>query len=167
MRKNLFVGSKMDYVRGKRPKVNCIFCAIKAKNPQVKTLVIFESKFFFVSLNLHPYNPGHLIIFPKRHIKDIRELNLKEEKEIQKLTKVSLKILESIYFPSGFNIGYNLGTGGGASIQHLHLHIVPRYRNEVGFMEVISDTKIIVEFPKTSKEKLKKAFEKEKIKWKF
>ncbi len=85
-------------------------------------------------------------------------LNDEEALELHKLQNLCLDVLESVYAPHGFNLGYNIGEAGGASIEHLHLHIVPRYRRETGFIDIIGETKIIVEDPKVSLSRVREAF---------
>ncbi len=160
MKKNLFVPSKGEYVRGKRPTVDCILCSIIHNDPKAINLKIFRSKGFIVAVNLYPYNPGHLMIFPSRHIEEVEKLSLSEVGELHKLTIISLKVLRNLYKPHGFNVGYNLGKGSGASIKHLHLHVVPRYENELSFIDVLSGSKIIVEEPKDTVQKLKREYKK-------
>ena len=157
--KNLFVPNKMDYVRGKnRPDVDCILCAIVSGDERVEKLEIYQSELFFVSLNLYPYTPGHLIVFPKRHVVDIRELTPEEVGELHNVQNLCLTVLDKIYSPGGYNIGYNIGRAAGASIEHLHLHIVPRYQRELGFIDIIGGAKIIVEDPNRTQERLREAF---------
>jgi ATP adenylyltransferase len=84
MRKNIFVPSKGEYVRGKRPTVDCILCSIIQNDPKAINLKIFRSKSFIVAVNLYPYNPGHLMIFPNRHIEEIEKLSFPEVKELHK-----------------------------------------------------------------------------------
>ena len=158
-RTNLFPLNKMGYIKDKDyRKTNCILCQILEKNSNIKNLLIFQGKLACVTLNLYPYNPGHLMIFPYRHILDIRSLTTDEEQAISLLTKTALNILEKIYFAGGFNIGYNIGESSGASIAHLHLHIVPRYPNELGFIDILSGSKLIIEDPEQTKEKLHQLF---------
>jgi len=160
MRKNIFVPSKGEYVKGKRPAVECILCSIIQNDSEVISLEVVRSKNFIVAVNLYPYNPGHLMIFPNRHIEEVEKLSLSEVRELHKLTIISLKVLRNLYNPHGFNIGYNLGKGSGASIEHLHLHVVPRYENELSFIDVLSGSKIIVEEPKDTVQKLKREYKK-------
>ncbi len=156
--KYLFVPSKMDYVKGKRPDVDCILCSIIQKDEQVNRLVVYETEMFIISLNLFPYTVGHLFIFPKRHIEHLCELTEDEYSELFQLTKKCIKVLDEVYEPEGYNIGWNLGEASGATIPHIHQHIVPRYINELGFIDIIGKTKIIVEMPEKTygvlKEKL-------------
>lgn len=159
--KNLFVPNKMDYARGKkRPDVECILCAIVSGDERVEKLEVYQSELFFVSLNLYPYTPGHLIMFPKRHIVDIRELTSEEVEQSHNLQNLCLNVLDKVYSPHGYNIGYNIGSAAGASIQHLHLHIVPRYQRELGFIDIIGGAKIIVEDPNRTQQRLCEAFQK-------
>ena len=159
MRKNLFIPGKIKYARGEeRPDVECILCAIVAGSDEVARLEVYRSELFVVTLNIYPYSPGHLMVFPKRHVTDPRMLNFKELAERQEMQSLCLDVLESVYEPHGFNVGYNVGEAGGASIAHLHLHIVPRYRREIGFIEIIAGTKIIVEDPNISQSRVKEAF---------
>jgi len=161
MRNNLFVPDKMEYARGgKRPDVDCILCAILEENDKVTRLDVYRSELFVVALNLYPYAPGHLMVFPRRHITDPRTMNDEEVAELHKTQNLCLDILEGLYTPHGFNLGYNIGDAGGASIEHLHLHIVPRYRRELGFIDIIGGAKIIIEDPNVSLSRLREAFAK-------
>ena len=160
-RNNLFVPNKMGYVRGReRPDVECILCAIVEESDEVTRLEVYRSELFVVALNLYPYAPGHLIVFPKRHITDPRMLNREEVTELHKVQSLCLDVLERVYTPHGFNLGYNVGSASGASIEHLHFHVVPRYQREIGFIDIIAGTKIIVEDPNVSQMRVREAFEK-------
>lgn len=145
---------KLSYVQGEKPD-GCILCHIKNKNPEVVNLTVFRNEYFIVVVNLYPYNPGHLLIFPLRHITDIREYNEKEEKYFLHLKKKFLYILDNLYNPSGYNIGYNMGLASGASIEHLHCHIIPRYPREIGIADLIAGKKVLVESPFDTKERIK------------
>lgn len=158
MKKHLFIPSKKEYIRGKRPQVDCILCAVIAEDDKVVDSKVFSNKLVTVALNLYPYNPGHLMIFPNRHMEDISEMSIDEVMEMHDLTVLSMKILRELYHPQGFNIGYNMGEASGASIKHLHQHIVPRYRNELGFVDIITGSKIFVEDPVHALTKIKKEF---------
>ena len=159
MRNNLFVPGKMEYIRGKkRPDVECILCAIADGSDKIVRLEVHRTRLFIVALNLYPYTPGHLMVFPRRHITDPRKLNDEEVLELHKLQNLCLDVLENVYSPHDFNMGYNIGPAGGASIDHLHLHIVPRYHRETGFIDIIGGAKIIVEDPNVSLSRVREAF---------
>jgi ATP adenylyltransferase len=164
LKKHLFVPGKRKYIHQRKQQPGCILCGILADSPNVVNLTIYKTKQFSVSLNLYPYNPGHLMLFPNRHIVDPRELTAGEVKELYQLQNRVLDILEQVYQPRGFTIGYNVREASGASIEHLHLHIVPRYYNELGFLDIIGGSKIIVEDPNETKLKLKSAFTKKPLK---
>jgi ATP adenylyltransferase len=110
------------------------------------------------TVNLYPFNPGHLMIFPVRHVEDITDLSSGEAAAIHDLTVKTLRMLREEFHPTGFNVGYNLGKSGGASICHIHQHIVPRYDNELGFIDVLNGTRIMVVDPGEVMERLKKRF---------
>ncbi len=159
MQNNLFIPNKLEYVRGdKRPDVECILCAIVEGNDKVVRLEVYRSDLFVIALNLYPYAPGHMMIFPKRHITDPRMLTHDEVTELHKMQNLSIDVLEKVYSPQGFNVGYNIGEAGGASISHLHLHVVPRYKREIGFIDIIGGVKIIVEDPNVSLSRLMEGF---------
>jgi len=160
MERHLFIPNKLEYVKGNKPKVECILCAINKKDTKVTQLDIYQSEHFIVSLNLYPYNPGHLIIFPKKHLLDPRQLTNDQVLELNHLTTLTLNIVEKLYSPQGFNVGYNIGYVSGASIEHLHLHIIPRYKNEIGLIDIVGKARIIVEDPKVTLKKFKEAFSK-------
>ncbi|MBI2943877.1 MAG: HIT domain-containing protein [Candidatus Wallbacteria bacterium] len=158
LRSHLFVPSKREYVRGNRPQVECILCDIIAGRDTVDRLEIFRDDLFSVSLNLHPYNSGHLMVFPMRHVEDPRELSRDEVVRLHRLQCLAFDVLQQRYRPSGFNVGYNYGEGSGASIRHYHLHIVPRYYRELGFMDILGGAKIIVEDPMETMADLRERF---------
>jgi ATP adenylyltransferase len=158
---NLFNFHKIDYIKGKkRPDVECILCGVRDKLPEIERLEIIRTNLTIICVNLYPYNPGHLMIFPQRHVKDIRGLTDDETRDIDKLTNICLDIMDDLYSPCGYNIGYNIGESSGASISHIHRHIVPRYPNEIGFIDIIGGAKIIIEEPTTTMERFQQAFKK-------
>lgn len=156
--KHNIVRNKMNYSRGERPDVDCILCGVANNDPRVDNLLVYREEGYFVTMNLYPYNPGHLMVVPERHIEDIREFSDVDTLQMHRLQVMSMGVLERVYRPSGFNVGYNLGHGSGASIPHLHVQIVPRYHTEVGFFDVLSDSRVIVEAPDVTRENLQQAF---------
>ncbi len=148
---------KIAYLQGEKPE-GCILCLIRDKSDKIVNLTVFEDRFFNVSVNLYPYNPGHLIIFPKRHITDIREMDNEESERLIIIQNLTLDILDRCYNPSGYNIGYNMGLTAGASIEHLHLHIIPRFPRETGIADLIAGSRILVESPFETRDRLKNIF---------
>lgn len=147
MKRHLFVPTKFDYARGVKPDVGCILCEIIEGRDTVERLEVHRTEKYVVSLNLHPYNPGHLLVFPRRHVCRLDELDREEILELHELQLLCMDVLGRRYGARGFNVGLNLGPDSGASIPHLHLHVVPRYERELGFLDIISGAKIMVEDP--------------------
>jgi ATP adenylyltransferase len=154
----LFNLEKIKYIKGDKPDIECILCGIRDNDNKVKNLEIYRNQDFIISLNLYPFNPGHIMIFPLKHIEDYTEFSDIEAAEIHKLTRISIEILRNHFNCQGLNIGYNLGTNSGASIKHIHQHIVPRYGNELGFMDVVSGTRVFVVDPIEVRDRLKELF---------
>ncbi len=143
----------MAYFKTPKPK-GCILCLIGEDSEEVESLKVWENEHFFVTVNLYPYNPAHLMIAPKRHVKDVRKLTLREEMELVKLRRYIINTLDELYSPSAYNIGFNMGLEGGASIEHLHLHVIPRYPRELGVADLIAGKRVLVEDPKTTQERI-------------
>lgn len=149
---------KIGYVMGDKP-TGCILCLLRDRAPEVRSLEIARTGGFIVCLNLYPYNPGHLMIFPARHVEDIRELGAAERAELDSALDRALRALDAAQKPSGFNVGFNMGLSAGASIEHLHMHVIPRYPSEIGIAELIMGKRVLVEDPLVTREKLRRAFE--------
>ena len=150
---------KLGYLKGGQSSP-CVLCLVSAGSDEVERLVVRESRSFMVSLNLYPYNPGHLIVFPTRHVTDIRELSREERSELDGEIDACLSVLDDAMKPSGYNIGYNMGPDAGASIEHLHLHIIPRYPREIGIAELIAGARVLVQDPRETLEILGASFRK-------
>ena len=130
----------------------CKFCGyIKTKD------YITSTGLSFVIANIYPYNYGHLLISPIRHVKDLRELTKDELKDLLKMSLDFLNLLEKVYDVHSFNVGFNLGPSSGATVEHLHIHVVPRWAGDSGFMETTSSTRAIKETPQQTTERLKNA----------
>ena len=144
---------KLAYVTGKRP-IGCILCLVRDNSPDVVNLTVFASTHFIAAVNLYPYNPGHLMVFPKRHLLDIREYSPEEETDLNGMTRLLLDALDRAYAPRAYNIGYNMGPVAGASIDHIHLHIIPRYPRETGIADLLAGKRVLVEDPMVTAERL-------------
>lgn len=152
-----FSFNKMKYFREKKPD-GCILCLIHEGSKEVEDLTVYRSGLVSVTVNLYPYNPGHLLVFPNRHIQDVREMSEQEEREMSRVTKLTLDVLDDLFSPTAYNIGFNMGLEAGGSIDHLHQHIIPRYPREIGIAELIGGKKILVESPYDTAVKLTEAF---------
>lgn len=140
----------------------CVFCSAQdEKMEDEKSLLLHKGKHSFIMMNLYPYNNGHLMIIPYRHISDYLELTEDEITEIHSFTKLSIAALKEIMSPHGFNFGANLGQAAGAGIHtHLHFHLVPRWNGDTNFMPVLGEVKIISQDLLVTKNKLVQSFEK-------
>jgi ATP adenylyltransferase len=150
---------KMGYVRGRKAR-GCILCMVRDRSPEVEDLTVFRDGLFLASVNLYPYNPGHLIVFPCRHVEDLRELTGEEEARLAWLQRTLLDVLDRTHSPRAYNIGYNMGQDAGASIHHLHLHIIPRYPRELGMADLIAGKRVLVQDPRETAGIVKEALEK-------
>jgi len=122
----------------------CIFCKKPSENKDEENFILYRGERVFVIMNVYPYNNGHLMIAPYKHVGEVTELTDGEVAEMAKVCQKSLKVLKSKMSPDGFNIGMNLGKIAGAGFEHhLHIHIVPRWSGDTNFMPVISNTKVI------------------------
>ncbi|MDD4294073.1 MAG: HIT domain-containing protein [Candidatus Omnitrophica bacterium] len=135
---------RIDYVQKTVPEKGCIFCKVLKSKKDEKNLVVHRSKHCFVILNKYPYNNGHLMVVPNRHIAGMENLTDTEVLDINTVMINAIKKLKKTIKPKGFNIGMNIGQHSGAGIkEHIHVHIVPRWDGDTNFMPVIFDTKII------------------------
>ncbi len=156
MRDHLFNTDKIAYVKGARPEVTCILCAIAARDPRLELLEVLRTGLCAVSMNLYPFNTGHVMLFPLRHVEDYADLSDEEAREIHRLTAAMISAIKEEFGPVGFNVGWNLGNASGASVTHLHQHIVPRYENELGFLDVLAGTRVVVVDPRDAMERLRR-----------
>jgi ATP adenylyltransferase len=133
----------MEYIRSVGKK-GCIFCRkFKADNDR-EELVLRRGRHSFLLLNKYPYNSGHLMVAPYRHVELPSELRKVEGEEIFKLLAVAERVLKKAYKPDGMNIGANIGRCSGAGvIGHFHLHVVPRWIGDTNFLPVLDETKVL------------------------
>ncbi len=129
---------------GNRSAVSaCPFCRIPSGSDEAG-LIVARGTLVYAVLNLYPYNPGHLMVVPYRHIPDYADLTGTELAEFSDFTRHALRVLRAVSAPHGFNVGMNLGQAAGAGIAaHLHQHVVPRWGGDMNFMPVIGGTKVL------------------------
>ena len=137
----------MEYIRGPK-EPGCIFCRYPAEDPAhyPERYVLCVRADAFVMLNKYPFASGHLMVVPRRHASDLGELNPDEHAALFELVRASASALKIAVNAEGVNIGINLGASAGAGIaEHLHVHIVPRWRGDMNFMPVIADLRVMPE----------------------
>jgi len=143
----LWTPHRMAYINGERPSDHagdgCPFCAAPAKD-DAEGLVVHRGVLCYVVMNLFPYNPGHVLVCPYRHVSLYVELTDEETQEFTALTKAAIAALEGSSAPAGYNIGMNQGAVAGAGVKaHLHQHVVPRWGGDSNFLPVIAQTKAL------------------------
>lgn len=136
----------------------CIFCTTTA--PGRDDLILYRGQTCYVILNLYPYNSGHLMVVPNRHIASLHATTPAERDELMHLTRHAEMALMEAYSPQGINMGINLGRPAGAGIlDHLHVHAVPRWNGDTNFMTVIGETRVLPEDLQETKKRLQPIFE--------
>jgi ATP adenylyltransferase len=141
--KRIWAPWRIEYIRSEKPK-ECILCQKPGENRDRDNYILFRGERNFVILNKYPYNPGHLMVAPYRHLPTLDELTDEELLEHFNLVRKCVRILAEEYKPEGFNIGINLGKVAGAGIDdHIHTHIVPRWNGDTNFMTVVADMRAV------------------------
>jgi len=149
---------RIEYIEMEKPK-GCILCDKPKENNDALNYILYRGDKNFVIMNTYPYNPGHLLIAPYRHIANLEELSDEELYEHWQIVSRSLKILRQAFNPGGFNIGINLGRAAGAGIEeHVHTHIVPRWHADTNFMPVLTNIRVLPQALAETYEKLKGKF---------
>jgi ATP adenylyltransferase len=149
---------RITYIQMKKPD-GCILCEKPEENSDTENYILYRGDKNFVIMNSYPYNPGHLMIAPYRHVANLDELTDDELGEHFQVVSRSLKLLRAIFHPQGFNIGVNIGKVAGAGIDdHIHTHVVPRWQGDTNFMPVIADTRVMPEALSETYERLKGKF---------
>lgn len=146
------------YVGGSHGE-GCVFCEKLQSAEDEANLILLRGDKTVVLMNLYPYNNGHLLIMPRRHVGDIEELTAEEMNELFLMTQKMVKVLR-IFNPEGFNVGANIGKIAGAGVPgHFHVHVVPRWGGDTNFMPVIGDVRVISESLEVTFKKLKESLE--------
>jgi ATP adenylyltransferase len=136
---------RLDYVTGSKADVGCVFCTEQAL-PDSDSLIVHHGSQCYVILNRYPYNPGHVMVLPKRHVPALADLSGEELHELADLTRLAESALVTAYRPQGINVGINLGVASGAGIrEHLHVHLVPRWSGDTNFISVVGNTRVLPE----------------------
>ena len=149
---------RIEYIQIEKPD-GCILCDKPKENKDTENYILYRGKKNFVILNSYPYNPGHLMIAPYRHLDSPEKLGEEELHEHYEIVRQSLAVLREVFKPGGFNVGMNLGRVAGAGIaDHIHTHVVPRWGGDTNFMPVLADVRVLPEALADSYQKLKGKF---------
>jgi ATP adenylyltransferase len=163
-------------VTGGAKSSGCVFCEAQAPSTssepadsgqagsgqgfEQSSLIVFRGRTCFVILNLYPYNNGHLMVIPNRHLASLIDATSAELAELMELTRLAEIALREAYSPHGLNMGINLGKPAGAGVlDHVHMHIVPRWNGDTNFMTVVGETRVLAEELPATAARLKPIFE--------
>ena len=150
---------RMEYIRMEKPK-GCFLCDEPNEDDEECNFILYRGKWNFVVMNNYPYNPGHLLVAPYRHIDALEKLPKRELYEHNDIIVKAIKVLKEAFNPTGFNVGMNIGSVAGAgTADHIHTHIVPRWQGDTNFMPVIGGLRVIPEAVTETYRKLKGGFE--------
>lgn len=144
--KNLWAPWRMEYILSDQGEHSCIFCPGEDKEASKERLVLYVGPLTMVMMNRYPYNNGHLLVAPLKHISELGALSREETLDLINLVNQSISILKEVMEPEGFNVGLNIGKVAGAGIEkHLHYHIVPRWNGDTNFMTLFGEVRVIPE----------------------
>lgn len=134
---------RMEYIEMEKP-AGCVLCEKPKQDNDVASYILYRGGKNFVIMNIYPYNPGHLMIAPYRHVANLEDLTTEELHEHIEIVSRSIKVLRKAFNPGGFNVGINMGKAAGAGItDHVHTHIVPRWQGDTNFMPVFADVRVV------------------------
>ena len=155
---NLWAPWRMTYILGEDKPEGCIFC-LATDGKGADDLVLGVGSLSLVMMNKYPYNNGHLLVAPKRHLPSLEGLGDVELTDLLTTVRLSVRALKEVMNPEGFNVGLNLGRVAGAGIEeHMHFHVVPRWGGDTNFMTVFGDVRVIPEHIKATAENLRPLF---------
>jgi ATP adenylyltransferase len=156
----LFTPWRMAYVTSADHIPGCVLCRARDGEGGAHRLVVHQGEANFVVTNLYPYNGGHVMVAPKRHIASLAEATAEELAEMMALAQKLEAVFREVYRPDGINIGMNLGRPAGAGVaDHIHLHLVPRWTGDTNFMTVVGGTRVIPEEPEQACLRLRPFFQ--------
>ena len=149
---------RIEYIRMTKPE-GCILCDKPAEDNDALNYILYRGEKNFVIMNSYPYNPGHLMVAPYRHVAALDGLTAEERNEHFAVVSRAIGVLRKVLNPGGFNVGVNMGAVAGAGIaDHVHTHIVPRWQGDTNFMPVLADVRVMPEALAESYRELKEAF---------
>jgi len=149
---------RMEYIKMEKPE-GCILCEKPSQDNDADNFILYRGSKNFIIMNTYPYNPGHLLIAPYRHVSSLGELTEEERHEHFDIVSHSVEVLKQELGAEGFNVGVNMGKAAGAGIEdHIHTHIVPRWQGDTNFMTIVSDVRVVPEALAETYRKLKGKF---------
>jgi len=150
---------RQAYVSQAAAEPGCVMCRALAGAEHDDSLVVHVAPLTFVMMNLYPYNSGHVMVVPHRHVARLGDASPEELSEMTSLARRLEGVLHEVYKPDGLNLGMNLGRPAGAGVaDHIHLHVVPRWSGDTNFMTVVGETRVIPEDPRAACARLRACF---------
>jgi ATP adenylyltransferase len=154
----LYASWRHAYVTRSSEADACVFC-VAQESAEAGALIVHDGRAAYVILNLFPYNAGHLMVVPRRHVARLADLTQDELVEMAELTRAAEQALTEVYRPQGINVGMNLGRPAGAGVaDHLHTHLVPRWTGDTNFMTIVAGVRVLPEELEQSAARLRPAF---------
>ena len=151
---------RMDYILSDQSSGECIFCPGQDRVRDEERLILHVGGKSMVMMNRYPYNNGHLLVAPVRHVDGLDSLDAEEKLDLLEMVQSGIKALQGVMNPEGFNVGLNLGKVAGAGVDsHMHFHIVPRWNGDTNFMTVLGEVRVIPEHIRATYSKLRPFFQ--------
>ena len=159
---NLWAPWRLDYITSQDKNTGgCVFCESPKIKDDKENYIVYRGIHCYVILNRFPYNNGHLLVSPVKHVPSLEHLSDKEALDLLNMVRRSIGILKKTMNPEGFNVGLNLGQVAGAGMEeHMHFHIVPRWNGDTNYMTVFGEVRVIPEHIKETYRKLRLSFDK-------
>jgi ATP adenylyltransferase len=150
----------MDYILSDAKPEGCVFCLQEGHlGPLPERLVLYADETVFLVMNRYPYNNGHVLVAPRRHVATLSEATAEERAALMELATRATEALTAVMNPDGFNIGVNQGRVAGAGIDaHLHIHVTPRWNGDTNYMTVLGETRVVPEHIRRTYERLLERF---------
>jgi len=158
--KTLWAPWRLEYILSP-PSTTCIFCEKPQQQKDEENYIVYRSKYSYIILNAYPYNSGHFMVVPYKHVEWLEQLTEAELRDLIETLIIGVRALKAEYKPDGLNIGINIGKAAGAGLEHLHIHVVPRWVGDTNYMPVLADTKVVSEHIREAYKRLKIAIERE------
>jgi ATP adenylyltransferase len=155
---HLWAPWRLEYIKSAAEEGGCVFCAA-VEGDDEERLVVQRGAHAIALLNKYPYSSGHFMVAPARHIGEYGALTADEVLELHRLASAGMVALGELYLPQGYNVGWNLGRSAGAGVvDHVHLHVVPRWGGDTNFMPVLADVKVLPEHLAETRRRLVEAW---------
>ncbi|MFC1934227.1 HIT domain-containing protein [Chloroflexota bacterium] len=156
--KHIWAPWRMEYIQMEKPE-GCFLCEKPGQDSDAENYILYRGDKSFVVMNSYPYNPGHLMVAPYRHVASLEEMTEEERHEHFDIVSRSVKVLRQVFNAAGFNLGINIGKVAGAGVEdHAHTHIVPRWQGDTNCITVVSDVRVVPEAMAETYQKLKGKF---------